>query len=92
MKKPEVEARYGIVIPRIAQIQEPQKLFIDEEKPKKSVILARAAVQREVEIRRIAQGGQNVPGRGNQEYDSSPLKGRSRLQAAAEKSCRVSNR
>ena len=75
MKKPEVEARYRIVIPRVAQIQEAQKLFIDEEKPKKSPILARAAVKSEVEVRRIAQCRQYVPGRGNQEYDECSTEG-----------------
>jgi hypothetical protein len=54
MEKPEVETRYGIVIPWVAQIQESQQLFIDKEKPKKSVVLSRAAVKSEAEVRRIA--------------------------------------
>ena len=42
MEEPEIEARDGVVIARVAQIQKPQKLLVDEEEPEEAVILARA--------------------------------------------------
>ena len=71
MKRPEIEARDGVVIPRIAQVQKAQKLLIDEEKPEKAVILARAGLEGERKIGRIAQCGQNVPGRRDRQRDQS---------------------
>ncbi len=93
MEQPEIEARDGIVIARVAKIQKAQKLLIDEEKPEKAVILAGTAVEREDEIRRIAQRGQDVPGRGDQTaMISAPVKGCRRFQIFAGKSWRVRSR
>ena len=78
MKQPEVEARNGVVVARIAQVQESQQLFVDEEEPEKAVILARNAVQREVEIRRITQRRQNMPGHRDEQNDQ---RSRERMQA-----------
>ena len=55
VKQPEVEARDRVVVARIAQVQKTQQLLVDEEEPKKPVILSRPAVQGEGEVRRIAQ-------------------------------------
>ena len=41
VKQPELDARDGIVVARIAQIQEPQHVLVDEVEPEKAVILAR---------------------------------------------------
>ena len=75
MQQPEVKARHGVVVSRIAQIQKTKQLLIDEEEPKKTVILSRPAVKREGEVRWIAQGGQNVPGRGNEQDDEQSTEG-----------------
>src|SRR5208283_5839714 len=69
VQQPKVQARHGVVVSRIAQIQETEQLLVDEEKPKKPVILSRPAVQRKGEIRWIAQRGQNVPRCGDQQDD-----------------------
>ncbi len=74
MEQPEIQARHGVVIARIAQVQKPQQLLIDEVEPEKSVILAGRAVHGEVEIRRIAQRGQHMPGRRDQQHDREPAK------------------
>src|SRR5271165_1017661 len=47
MKRPKVKAGNGVVVARIAQVQETQQLLVDKEKPEKAMILARAAVERE---------------------------------------------
>jgi hypothetical protein len=56
MQRPEKEAGNGVVIARVAQIQESQQLLVDEEKPEKAVVLPGSAVKREREIGRISQG------------------------------------
>ena len=67
MEQPEVEPRNGIVIARIAQIQEAQQVLVDEIEPEEAVIFARNAAHRKIEIRRIAERRQHVPRRGNQQ-------------------------
>src|SRR5271155_2496937 len=57
VQQPEVQARHSAVVSRIAQIQETEQLLIDEEEPKKTVILPGPAVKSEGEVRRIAQRG-----------------------------------
>ena len=49
MEEPEIEARHGVVVARIAQVQKAQKLLVDEVEPQEAVIFARAAVHREGE-------------------------------------------
>src|SRR5579859_6127992 len=66
MKEPEIKAWNRVVVARITQIQKAQHLFIDKKEPQKSMVLAGAAMQAEVEIGRVSQRGKNVPGRGNQ--------------------------
>ncbi len=69
MKEPEVEARHGGVIARVAQVEKSQQLFVDEVKPEEAVILASAAVQGKGEIRRVRERRQNVPGSGDEQDD-----------------------
>ncbi len=71
MQGPEVEARNGVVVTRIAEVEETQKLLVDEEKPEEPMVLARTAMKREREIRWIAKRGKNVPGRRNHECNQS---------------------
>jgi hypothetical protein len=61
VQKPESKARNGVVVARVAEIQKAQDVFIDEVEPEKSVILAGTAVHGEVEKRRHAAHGKDVP-------------------------------
>ena len=49
MEQPEIQSRHRVVIPRIAQIQKPQHLLVDEVKPEEPVIRPPLAVHREIE-------------------------------------------
>lgn len=69
MEKPKIEARNGVVVAWVAQVQKSQELLIDKEKPKKSVVLPGAAVKSEIKVRWIAKCGENMPGRGDQQDD-----------------------
>src|ERR1700722_12942238 len=71
MQGPEVETGNGVVVARIAKIQEAEKLFVDKEEPEEAVVLAGPAVKGEGEIGRIAKGGQNMPGSRDQQRDQS---------------------
>ena len=75
VKQPEPDPRHGVVVARIAQIQEAQQLLVDEEEPEETVILARPAVHGEREVRRIAQRGQHMPGHRDQQNDRQPAEG-----------------
>src|SRR5579859_1193186 len=44
MQQPEGQARHGVVVARIAQVQEAKDMFVDEVKPKEAMILAGAAM------------------------------------------------
>ncbi len=85
MQRPEKEAGNGIVIARVAQIQESQQLLVNEEKPEKAVVLVGSAVKREREIGRIPKGSQNVPGRRDQEGNQRAAKGPQALPRAERK-------
>ena len=67
MEQPEIQARHRIVIARIAHVQKTQQLLVDEIKPQEAVIFARSAAHREIEIGRISQRRQDMPGRGDQQ-------------------------
>ena len=69
MKQPEEAARDGVVVARVAEIEEAEKLFIDEVEPEEAVILPGSTVETEGEVRRIAEGGEDVPGRGDEKND-----------------------
>src|SRR5580693_1243711 len=75
MEQPEIEPRNGVVVARITKVQKAEKLLIDEEKPEKSMKLPWAAMQTEIEIRRILKGGENVPRRCNQESNDHSAEG-----------------
>src|SRR5208282_1090337 len=75
VQQPEIQARDRIVIARIAQVEEAEKLLIDEEEPQESMVLAGTAVQRKSEVRRIPESGQNVPGSRNQNHDEDSAHG-----------------
>ena len=93
VKQPEIQARHGVVVVRIAQVQEAQQLLVDEEEPEEAVILARPAVQRPGEVRGIAKRRQDVPRGRNQQSDRrTPLNGCSRFQTFAENNCPVRNK
>ncbi len=51
VKEPEIKARHGGVIARIAQVEKAQQLLVDEVKPEEAVIHAAAAVQGKGESR-----------------------------------------
>src|SRR5208283_2351310 len=70
VKQPEVKPRHCVVIAWVAQVQEPQHLLVHKVKPQEAVVLAGKTAQREVEIWRILQGRQDVPGRGDEQDDS----------------------
>src|SRR5229473_5224988 len=72
MKQPESRARHGVVVPGIAQAEEPEDMLVEKVKPEEAVIFAWAAVHGQVEIRRHAPDGQNVPGRRDGENYKSP--------------------
>ncbi len=74
MKEPEVQPRHRIVIAREAQVQEPEHVLVHEIEPEKAVILAGAAVHRPVEVRRIPNGGEDVPRRCNRQRDRRAAK------------------
>jgi hypothetical protein len=69
MEEPEFEARNRVVVARVAAVQESQELFVDEIIPQKTVVLARAGVERPREVGRIAQRGENVPRGGDDQRD-----------------------
>ena len=75
MEEPEVQSRDRIVIARRAQIQESQHLLVHEVEPQKAVVFAGHAAHREVEIGRVAQRRQHVPGRGDQQHDGEAAPG-----------------
>src|SRR5579872_489514 len=72
MEEPKPEPGNGIVVTGISQIQKTQQLFVDEEKPKETVILAGSAVERERKIGRVAQRSKDVPRCGDQQDDQEP--------------------
>src|SRR5579864_8320910 len=74
VKKPEIEARNGVVISRVAEVQKSKKLFVDEKEPEKPMILPRPAMQRERKIRRVAHRRENVPGSRDQNHDQCSRK------------------
>ena len=61
--EPEQHARYCVVVARIAHVQKPQKLLVDEKEPEEPVIFARRAAHREVEPGRVVERRQDVPRR-----------------------------
>ncbi len=67
VESPKEESGNGIVVSRISRIQEAKDLLVDEEKPEEPVVLSRPAVHREVQVRRIVESRENVPGSGNQQ-------------------------
>src|ERR1700682_4517945 len=69
MQQPKRRAWNGIVVARVSQIQEAQDVFVNEIEPEKTVVLAGAAVHREIEVWRHTKSGQNVPRRGNRQND-----------------------
>ena len=83
MEQPEVKPRHGVVVARIAQVQEPQHVLVDEVEPEEAAVVARLAAQSEIEVGRIAKRGQHVPGRGNHREDQSPRHGAQALPGAA---------
>jgi hypothetical protein len=85
MEEPEVQSRDRIVVARRAQIQEPQHLLVHEVEPQEAVVFAGHAAHREVEIGRIAQRRQHVPGRGDQQHDGEAAPGAQTLPHLARK-------
>ena len=67
VEQPEPQPRHRVVIARIAQVQKSQHVLVDEVEPEEAVIRAALAVHREIEVRRIAQRGQHVPRRCDQQ-------------------------
>jgi hypothetical protein len=67
MEQPKIKSRNRIIVTRIAEVQKAEQLFVDEEKPEKAVVLSRAAVQPKIKVGRVAQRGENVPGRRDQQ-------------------------
>src|SRR5579864_650865 len=72
MEEPEIQTRDGVVVTRIAQVEEAQNLLVHHEEPEEAVVLPRTAMQCRGEIRRIAHGGEYVPGSGDQENNDGP--------------------
>src|ERR1700683_2763408 len=75
MEKPKGKGREGIVVARVTHIEKPEQLLVDEKEPEKSVVGIGAAVQRKYERRWIAQRGEDVPGRGDQQNDERAADG-----------------
>src|ERR1019366_9494478 len=71
MQEPEPGARDGVVVARVAEVQKTEKGFIEEVEPEEAVILAGRAVHREIEVRRVAQRGENMPWGGDREQDAT---------------------
>ena len=69
IEQPEKHGRHSVVVARVAQIQKPKQLLVDEEEPQEAVVFAGNAFQRKAEIGRISEGGENVPGRGDEQND-----------------------
>src|SRR6516164_306373 len=63
MQQQEWHSWNRIIVARIAQVEEPQDMFIDKVKPEEATIHSRVAAEREVEERRITETRQNHPGR-----------------------------
>ena len=82
MEQPEVQARDRIVVARIAQIQKPQHLLVDEVEPEESVI-ADSLCDGEIEVRRIAQRRRRVPRRRDGQEQSNPGTNRKLRRSAA---------
>ena len=80
VQQPEPESRDGVVVARIAQVQEAEEVLIEKVEPEKAVILAGAAVHGPVEVRRVAKGRENVPRRGDKKEQRMPEIGRRRFQ------------
>src|SRR5437016_11004174 len=73
------------VIARVAQVQEAEHLLVDEIKPKEAMVLTWSAVKRQGEIRRISQGGEDMPRRGNRQDDKQAAHWAETLPGAAQK-------
>ncbi len=67
MEQPEPEPRHGVVIARVTAIQKTKQMFVEKVEPEKAVVRAGFAMDREIEVRRIPQGGKHMPGRGNRQ-------------------------
>src|SRR5260370_26742815 len=85
MEKPEPDSRHGIVVVRITAIEEAKKLLVDEVEPQEAVVFARAAVEREREVRRVPQCRQDVPRRGDQKSNEESADGPQPLPGAPHK-------
>src|SRR5216683_7296891 len=72
MEGPEIEAGNGVVIARIAQVQESQQMLVDEVEPEEPAIGAGFAVHRQIEIGRITQSRQYVPGSSDEQQKRHP--------------------
>src|ERR1700683_1617653 len=72
---PEPEARDGVVVARVAQVEEAQQLLVEEEEPPEAVILAGDALHGEAEVRRIAQRGEDMPGCGDEQENEDAAEG-----------------
>ena len=75
MKGPEIEARHGVVVAWITQVQKAQQVLVDEIEPEKAAVGAGFAVHREVEVGRIPQCGEDMPGSGDRQQQRHPGQG-----------------
>src|SRR5258706_15903614 len=72
MEQPEGGARHGIVIARVAKVQEPQHVLVHEVEPEEAAIFTNLAMKREIERGRIAQRSEKMPGHCDREGDQDP--------------------
>src|SRR5215472_3056326 len=85
MKQPKPQPGNRIVIARVTQVQEAEHLLVDEIKPKEAMVLPRTAVKRKREIRRISEGGEDMPRRGNHQDDKQAADGMETLPGPPQK-------
>src|SRR5215813_4788457 len=75
MEEPEPEPRHPVVILGIAEVQKSKDMLIDEVEPKETSILTWRTMQCVVEIGRVAQRGQYVPGCSDETHDQQRIEG-----------------
>src|SRR5262249_27216944 len=75
MEQPKPESRHRVVIPWIAEVQKSKDMLIDEVEPKEASILTWPTMQCVVEIGRVAQSGQYVPGCSDQTHHQQDIEG-----------------
>jgi len=89
MQEPKQRAWDGVVVPRVAHVEESEDVLIEEIEPEEAVVDSWLAAHGEVEVGRILQRGQHVPGSGDDKNDERPREEVQPLPVRFRSNCRV---